>query len=140
MQIPKYVTNSNNLETYFMKRTLTLALVAATMMVSACSKPAADPAAPEAAAPEATAAGAAPTVAAAGSTGVPECDDMYAKVEKCLATKVPEAGRAAMADAMKQSKEAMIKGAAGNKAAMAQSCKAAGEQMKAQYTALGCPL
>lgn len=123
-----------------MKLTITLALAAATLMVSACSKPAADPAAPEAATPEATAAGAAATVAVAGATGVPECDDMYAKIEKCVAEKIPAEQRAPLTDALNQSRQSMINMAAGNKATMAQSCKSAGEAMKAQYAALGCTL
>jgi 3-oxoacyl-ACP reductase-like protein len=119
-----------------MKHTLTLALVSATLLLSACSKSEEAPAAPEA--PAAATPAEAPAVAAAGTTGVPECDDMYAKIEKCMAEKVPEAQRGAMMDAFKQSKEQMVKMSAGNKDAMAKSCKASGDAMKQQYAAMGC--
>jgi hypothetical protein len=125
-----YDVNSYNLKDKFMKHGFTLALVSATLLLSACSKSEGDKTAAVPATAEAP--------AAAGGTGVPECDDMYAKVEKCLAEKVPEAQRAAMTAAFKQGKEQMMKMSAGNKEAMAQSCKASMEQAKASYAAMGC--
>jgi hypothetical protein len=110
-----------------MKHSFTLALISATLLLSACSKSDGEK---TATAPEAP--------AAVAGTGVPECDDMYAKVEKCLAEKVPEAQRTAMTDAFKQSKEQMLKMSAGNKEAMATSCKSSMEQSKASYAAMGC--
>ncbi len=116
-----------------MKTKIALAFVSATLLLSACSKSEETPAATEA-----TTAEAAPAVAAAGTTGVPECDTFYAKIESCLKDKIPEAQRGPMDAAFKQSKEQMLK--IGDKAAMAKACTDASAQAKAAYGAMGCTL
>jgi hypothetical protein len=76
--------------------------------------------------------------AAAGGTGVPECDQMYAKVEACLKDKVPAAQRGPMDAAFKQSKEQLA--AVTDKAQMATMCKTQMEQAKTAYKAMGCEM
>jgi metal-dependent amidase/aminoacylase/carboxypeptidase family protein len=64
-----------------------------------------------------------------GMTGVAECDDYLNKVMACIKDKVPESQRAAMEQAIQQSKASWA--SIQDKAALAQSCKAASEQAKA---------
>ncbi|ODU78848.1 hypothetical protein [Novosphingobium sp. SCN 63-17] len=73
-----------------------------------------------------------------GMTGVAECDDYLNKVMACIKDKVPEGQRAAMEQAIQQSKASWA--SIQDKAALAQSCKAASEQAKATYSAMGCKL
>ena len=73
-----------------------------------------------------------------GMTGVAECDDYLNKVMACIKDKVPENQRAAMEQAIQQSKASWA--SIQDKAALAQSCKAASEQAKATYSAMGCKL
>ncbi|RQW45299.1 hypothetical protein [Novosphingobium sp. LASN5T] len=73
-----------------------------------------------------------------GMTGVAECDDYLNKVMACIKDKVPESQRAAMEQAIQQSKASWA--SIQDKAALAQSCKAASEQAKATYSAMGCKL
>jgi hypothetical protein len=78
----------------------------------------------------------APAAAASGGTGVAECDDLFKKIETCFTDKIPAEQRGMMESAFKQEKERMS--AMTDKAQMAQACKAAGEQSKASYAAMGC--
>jgi len=73
-----------------------------------------------------------------GQTGVPECDAYLNKVMACIKDKVPEAQRAQMEQAIKQSSAAWTD--MPDKAALAQTCKAASEQAKATYSAMGCAM
>jgi hypothetical protein len=117
---------------YLMKMKSTL-VMAALVLVAGCNK------APEAPAETATAPAA---VAAAGGaavdTGVPECDAYLTKVMACIKDKVPEAQRKMMEDGIAQSKASWA--AVTDKTALAAQCKAASEQAKATYGAMGCTL
>jgi hypothetical protein len=100
--------------------------------------PAAEPAKTEPAAPAAG--------GAAASTGVPECDEYVAAIEKfTTCDKVPQAAR----DAQKQSLDAMKQGWASlsdpavpaeAKKAAADGCKTAVDALKQAATASGCTL
>jgi hypothetical protein len=74
--------------------------------------------------------------AASGGTGVAECDDLFKKIETCFTDKIPAEQRGIMESAFKQEKDRLS--AMADKTQMAQSCKAAGEQMKPSYAAMGC--
>jgi hypothetical protein len=103
--------------------------------------PPAEPAKTEPAAPPA-----APAGGAAASTGVPECDEYVAAIEKfTTCDKVPQAAR----DAQKQSLDAMKQGWASlsdpatpaeAKKAAADGCKTAVDALKQAATASGCAL
>lgn len=148
-----------------MKLKVLFLAAAVTLALAACNKPAdkpadaapADAAAPaatpaDAAAPAATpapdAAAPAPTDAAApaaaptASVGVPECDDYLTKVKACLTDKVPADQRAGLQAALDQSQSAWTQMASTpqGKTALANACKTALEQSKAQYAAMGCTL
>ncbi|WP_075574944.1 hypothetical protein ABU614_13955 [Lysobacter firmicutimachus] len=144
----------------------TLFLAAAiTLALAACNKPADKPAdaapaadtatapaadaaaapAADASAPAATPAATDPAAAAApaaDSVGVAECDDYLNKIAACLADKVPEAQRAAFQTGIDSSRNAWKQAAATpeGKAGLAQACKMALDQSKAQYAAFGCTL
>ncbi|MEH6420284.1 hypothetical protein, partial [Pseudomonas sp. CGJS7] len=74
--------------------------------------------------------------------GVAECDDYLSKVNACLTAKVPEAQRAAFQASLDQSRSAWAQAASTpqGKEALANACKTALEQSKAQYAAFGCTL
>jgi hypothetical protein len=71
-----------------------------------------------------------------GTTGVPECDNYMNKVMACIKEKIPAEQRSAMEQAINQSKDQWA--AIPDKAALAQTCKAATEQAKTAYAAMGC--
>lgn len=104
--------------------------LAALTMVSACGKeeaPKADDAA--ATAPAATS-------TASVETGVPECDQYLTKVMACVKDKVPEAQRKMLEDGINQSKASWA--SVTDKTQLAATCKAAMDQAKASYSAMGC--
>jgi hypothetical protein len=72
--------------------------------------------------------------------GVAECDEYLDKYEKCITSKVPEAGRTAMKSGMDQTREAWKKAAATaeGKAALAAGCKTAMEAAKKATAAFNC--
>lgn len=76
----------------------------------------------------------------AGAVGVAECDEYLTKYEKCIGSKVPEAGRAAMKSGMDQTREAWKKAAATaeGKAALGAACKTAMEAAKKATAAFNC--
>lgn len=111
-----------------------IALLLGVALLAGCSKKEEAPKAEASAA--ATTAGASTTNVADGLTGVPECDDYMNKVMACIKDKVPEAQRATLEQAVNQSKAQWA--AVTDKAALAQSCKAALDQAKASYGAMGC--
>jgi hypothetical protein len=121
---------------YLMKMKSTL-VMAALVLVAGCNK------APEATAeaPADTAAAPAAVAAAGGAavdTGVPECDAYLTKVMACIKDKVPAAQRKMMEDGIAQSKASWA--AVTDKTALAAQCKAASDQAKATYGAMGCTL
>ena len=75
-------------------------------------------------------------VAAAGVTGVAECDEYMNKVMACIDSKIPEAQRAAVKQGIDASKASWA--AVTDKAALASTCKMAMDQAKAAYSAMGC--
>ena len=107
-------------------------VLAALVMVAGCNKT------PEATTETPAAAAEAPAVAAAGAvdTGVPECDEYLTKVMACIKDKVPEAQRKMMEDGIAQSKSAWA--GVSDKSALAAQCKAATDQAKASFGAMGC--
>src|SRR6266571_3120150 len=72
--------------------------------------------------------------------GVPECDDYIAKYETCLRSKVPEAARAQLENALKMSRENWKKAAANEqaKSTLAAACKQASDAAAASMKAYGC--
>ncbi len=82
---------------------------------------------------------ASPTIAD-NSVGIFECDDYLAKYEACLATKVPEAARATLAQSLDQTRVAW-RSAAGNPGAtevLASTCTQARAALKETLAAYGC--
>lgn len=143
------------LNTLFLAAAITLALAACNKpadkpadapAADAAAAPAADAAMAPAATPAPEAAPAAPmdpaAAPAAASVGVAECDDYLAKVSACLTDKVPEAQRAAFQTGLDQSRNAWAQaaGTPQGKEALANACKMALDQSKAQYAAFGCTL
>lgn len=121
-----------------MKLNTVFLAAAATLALAACkpaNKPVEDTApAADAVAPLADATPAANTVDA--GTGVPECDQYLEKVYACISDKVPEAQRDMMKQGIEQSKSSWA--AITDKAALATQCKAAMDQAKASFGAMGC--
>jgi hypothetical protein len=74
--------------------------------------------------------------AAAGATGVAECDTYLTKVMACVEDKIPEAQRAMVKKSLEDSKASWA--AATDKAALAKTCQQAMDQAKASYAAMGC--
>lgn len=105
-----------------------LALIALAM-VSGCNK------AETPKAEDAAATGEAKSVAAV-DTGVPECDQYLTKVMACVKDKMPEAQRKMVEDSIAQSKQSWA--AVTDKTQLAATCKAAMDQAKASYGAMGC--
>ncbi len=122
-----------------------LVTAAVALTLGACSgggESAKPPAAasPQAAAPAAPAATTAAAPAAVAEFGVPECDDYLTKYMACIDSKVPEAARATVRQALDQTK-AQWKQAASTpqgKAALATGCKAATDAAKTSMAAYGC--
>lgn len=106
-----------------------LALAALTALSLAACKKAETPATDT---PAATAA----TDAVKAGTGVPECDQYLEKVYACISDKVPEAQRQMMKQGIEQSKAAWNQ--VGDKAELAKQCKAAMDQAKTSFGAMGC--
>jgi hypothetical protein len=75
----------------------------------------------------------------ADKIGVAECDEYIEKYTKCIDTKMPEASRQQMKDAMTQSAKAWKDAAAGpGKDALATSCKTALDAAKQATASMGC--
>lgn len=74
--------------------------------------------------------------AAEGATGVAECDEYLTKVMACIDDKIPEAQRDQVKQAIEASKASWA--SVTDKAALANTCKAAMDQAKTAYTAMGC--
>ncbi len=110
-------------------------LVTALVLVSACNKA---PEKTEAAPAEAitTADSKAPAAGGEVSTGVPECDTYLTKAMACVKDKVPEAQRKMMEDGIAQSKAGWA--SVTDKTQLAATCKAAMDQAKATFGAMGC--
>ena len=71
--------------------------------------------------------------------GVAECDEYIEKYTKCIESKVPEAARQQMKDAMAASAKAWKEAAAGpGKDALAAGCKAALDAAKQSTASMGC--
>jgi hypothetical protein len=116
-----------------MKKSILAVVAIASMTLAACGggdQKAAD------AAQEAADKGGDLAKAANGATGVAECDEYLTKVMACVEDKVPEAQRAMMKKGIEDSKASWA--AVPDKAALAGQCKAAMDQAKASYAAMGC--
>ena len=76
------------------------------------------------------------------SIGVPECDDYLSAYRDCLASKVPEASRAELNEALEQSVATWRSAAASpeGKAGLAVACTQAREAAKPGVSAYGCSL
>ncbi|MGL5838842.1 MAG: hypothetical protein ACRCY3_10120 [Sphingorhabdus sp.] len=74
--------------------------------------------------------------AAAGATGVPECDTYMTKVMACVEDKIPAAQRDMFKKQIEDSKASWA--AVTDKAALANTCKQAMEQAKTSFGAMGC--
>jgi hypothetical protein len=119
-----------------MRKILTLAVVSTAFLVASCggSDKAADTVAEET---KAVAEGSGDLAkAAAGATGVAECDNYLTKVMACVEDKIPEAQRAMIKKSMDDSKASWA--AVTDKAALAKTCQNAMDQAKASYAAMGC--
>ncbi len=118
---------------------------ALSIIVTGCSKePAAKDVKTEAPTPVPTAAEgtkAVETTTAAtpsGSLGVAECDALYANVAACIKAKIPADKQQAMIEAFNASKADLLRMV--DKSDQAQSCIAKAEEMRPQYTAMGCKM
>ncbi|HEX8502678.1 MAG TPA: hypothetical protein VF659_18995 [Pyrinomonadaceae bacterium] len=80
------------------------------------------------------------TTASGDKIGVPECDDYIAKYEACVSGKVPEAARATYKTSLETMRTTWKNAAEtpAGKAALAQGCKQALEQAKANLGSFGC--
>ena len=80
------------------------------------------------------------TASTGDKIGVAECDEYIAKYEACLNGKVPEAARAAYKTSFETMRTTWKKAAETpqGKAALAQGCKTALEQAKANMGSFGC--
>jgi hypothetical protein len=121
-------------------RVLSLVAVGGSVILGACSEgskpaPAANPPATTAAA--ATSASAS---VAAGDFGVPECDEYMRKYLACIDSKVPDAARPSLKQALDAQKSAWKKSAETpeGRSALATGCNAAAEQTKTAVQAYGC--
>jgi hypothetical protein len=72
--------------------------------------------------------------------GVAECDDFLAKYEACVSGKVPAAAQAAFKTSLETWRKSWkeLAGTPQGKAGLAQACKAAADQAKAQLGSYGC--
>src|SRR5262245_29088532 len=121
-------------------RVLSLVAVGGSLILGACNEgnkpaPAANPPATTAAA--ATSASAS---VAAGDFGAPECDEYMKKYLACIDSKVPEAARPSMKQALDAQKSAWKQAASTpeGRSALATGCKTAAEQTKTAVQAYGC--
>lgn len=74
-----------------------------------------------------------------GRVGVQACDEYIEKYEKCISTKVPEAARAQMMEAMDQSAEAWAEAARGPaRDGLAKACAAAIKAARDATASMGC--
>jgi hypothetical protein len=109
---------------------------------AAPAKPADSAAAPAKPADKPADSAAAPAKPAEGgdSVGVPECDDFITKYKKCISTKMPEAGRQAALDGLKQTTDAWKQAASTpeGKSALANACKQMADTQKQATQAMGC--
>jgi hypothetical protein len=116
-----------------------LVTAAVALTLGACSG-GGDAAKPAAAASPQAAAAPAAAAAATSEFGVPECDDYLAKYQACIDSKVPEAARATVRQAVDQTKAAWKQAASTpqGKAALAMGCKQATETAKTTMAAYNC--
>jgi hypothetical protein len=126
---PGSETKTRNLT---MKKTFPAVLLSVALL-SACSKTATTD--------EKTAGGGHPTagattVAAADSSGVPECDDYVAKIKACIKDKIPAAQQGMMEQSLNQAKAGWA--TVSDKSQLAKSCKMMTDQAKAAYKSVGC--
>jgi len=114
-----------------LRRTLALAMM---LTLAACQQQSATAPATTASTPASAAA-----PATADSVGVPECDDYLNKYQACVDSKVPEAARAGMKQALDQTRGAWRAALAtpGGKEGMA-ACKQARDAAKTSMSAYGC--
>jgi hypothetical protein len=121
-------------------RVLWLVAIGGSALLGACSEKPAPPANPPATTAAASGATSASASVAAGDFGVPECDEYMKKYLACIESKVPEAGRAAMKQALEQQKAAWKAAAATpeGRTGLATGCKAASDQTKTAVQAYGC--
>jgi hypothetical protein len=71
--------------------------------------------------------------------GIPECDEYIVRLTKCVETRMPEATRQPMKDAMDQSAKAWREAASGPaKDGLATACKAALEAARQATESMGC--
>jgi len=113
----------------------------AVAMTVACGEAKPPAQTPPPAAPAATPAAAAPAPAAATSEfGVPECDDYMTKYVACVDSKVPEAARASLRQALDQTKSQWQQAASTpeGKNGLAMACKQMTETAKMSMQAYGC--
>lgn len=103
----------------------------------------------DAAAPAASDASSSPSSTASSSSsssgesiGVPECDDYLRDFRDCIASKVPEASRAELSEALEQNVATWRSAAASpeGKAGLAVACTQAREAAKPGVSAYGCSL
>lgn len=106
----------------------------ALLTCAACNEPAAS------ATPGAAPATETQVNAAGDGIGVPECDDYLNKYQACVASKVPEAARASMTQALDQMRSGWRTAATTpeGKAGLASACSQARAAMKTSMSAYGC--
>jgi hypothetical protein len=77
---------------------------------------------------------------AGDKVGVAECDDYLAKVDKCVASKVPEAARAQYRSGIEQTRKSWRDLAANpqTRGSLAAACKTAVESARQTYKGFGC--
>ncbi len=121
-----------------MKKLLTITALSAAMLLAACGggdDKAAKADGGETAAVEPAGSGEL-AKAAAGATGIAECDNYLTKAMACFEDKIPEAQRAMMKKSLEDSKASWA--AAKDKTALAKTCTDAMNQAKASFGAMGC--
>ena len=136
-----------------LKRTYLISALCAccVLVLAACSsEPSANTNSPAAANANRPAAGAAATPASASTpattapagdkVGVAECDDYLAKVDNCVANKVPEAARAQYRSGIEQTRKSWRTLAANpqTRGSLAAACKTALETARQTYKGFGC--
>jgi hypothetical protein len=122
-----------------MKKLFTMTALSAAMLLAACggsdNAEKADAAADTAAKVEPAGSGDL-AQAAAGATGVAECDNYLTKVMACVEDKIPEAQKAMIKKSIDDSKANWTK--VTDKAALAQTCTKAMDQAKTSFAPMGC--
>ncbi len=120
-----------------MKKLLTIAAVSTAILLVGCGGGGGDSAEKAGADKTVEAAGSGELAqAAAGATGVAECDQYLTKVMACVEDKIPAAQRDMVKKSMEDSKASWA--AVTDKAALAKTCKDAMTQAKTSYAAMGC--